>query len=214
MLKILEECKVNAAIMAGQIRPANLFDLRPDLPALLLLAKLKQRNATSIFSAIADELEKRGVTLLPATTYLEDWLAKEGHCAGPAPKERLLEDIHYGYQIAKRISELEVGQSVVVKQGTVLAVEAFEGTDPMIRRGGELGKNKGCTLVKVSKPNHDMRFDVPTIGERTIKVAYESGIKAIGVEAGKTLLLFPDVVYRLCDECKVTLWGVKDTILF
>ncbi len=213
MLSILEQSKVSHVIMAGQIRPANLFDLRPDFSALILLAKLKQRNAASIFGAIAGELEKRGITLLPATTYLEDWLAKEGHCAGPTIKPRFLEDLRYAYQIAKTLSAIEVGQSVVVKQGTVLAVEAFEGTDPMIRRAGDLGKNKGCVLVKVSKPNQDMRFDVPIIGERTLKVAHESGISVIGVEAGKTLILFPDTVSQLCNEYQISLWGIKENKL-
>jgi DUF1009 family protein len=210
MLNVLEQSGIQEVIMAGQIRPSNLFDLRPDLSALILLAKLKERNAASIFSAIADEIEKRQIRLLPATTYLEDWMAKDGHCAGPKLKPRKIEDVLYGYRIAKAMSALDVGQSVIVKQGTVLAVEAFEGTDPMIRRGGDLGKNKGCVLVKVSKPNQDMRFDVPIIGERTLNLAHESGIDVIAIEAGKTLILDPEIVFKKCKEYQISLWGVND----
>ncbi|MDW8349209.1 MAG: UDP-2,3-diacylglucosamine diphosphatase LpxI [Verrucomicrobiae bacterium] len=209
MLRVLEDGGVAEVIMAGQIRPANLFELRPDWKALMLLARLKERNAASIFGAIADELEARGIEVLPATRYVEHWLAKSGHCAGPIPKERTLEDLRYGFQIAKKISEWKIGQAVVVKQGTVLAVEAFEGTDPMIRRGAELGKRKGCVLVKVSEPNQDMRFDVPVVGERTVELAREYGVTAIGVEAGKTLIIDPPAVERLCESYRVTLWGME-----
>ena len=125
-----------ASMMAGQIAPGNLFDLRPDFHALLLLAKLRERNAETLFGAIAGELEKAGVPLLQATTFLERHLAREGLIAGPKPKQRLLEDIDYGHRIAKEVSRLDIGQTVVVKKGTVLAVEGFDGTDATLRREG------------------------------------------------------------------------------
>jgi len=196
-----------ASMMAGQIAPGNLFDLRPDFHALLLLAKLKERNAETLFGTIAGELEKAGVPLLIATTFLEDHLANEGLIAGPKPKDRLLEDISYGLGIAKEVSRLDIGQTVVVKKGTVLAVEGFDGTDATIRRGGELGKGE-AVVVKVSKPRQDMRFDVPVIGPRTLETAASVGVTAIAMEAGRTLFLDKDLVHSLATQHSITLWGI------
>ena len=209
LLAFFQKQGVTRAIMAGQIAPKNLFDLRPDLRALLLLGKLKERNAESLFGAVADELAKAGVTLLPATTYLEDHLAATGHLAGPVPGKRVLDDVAFALRTAKATSALDIGQSVVVRHGTVLAVEAFEGTDATIRRGGELaGKKGGATLGKVSKPNQDLRFDVPVIGPRTLQSAGEARLAAIGVEAGKTLLLEREEIARLAERHGVSVVGV------
>lgn len=196
-----------ASMMAGQIAPGNLFDLRPDFHALLLLAKLKERNAETLFGAIAGELEKAGVPLLLATTFLEQHLATEGLFAGPKPRDRVLEDIAYGLGIAKEVSRLDIGQTVVVKKGTVLAVEGFDGTDSTIRRGGELGKGE-AVVVKVSKPRQDMRFDVPVVGPRTLETAAAADVAAIAMEAGRTLLLDKDQVFSLATKNNITLWGI------
>lgn len=204
-----EKNKINRAIMAGQIAPSNLFNLRPDLKALLLLAKLKERNAESIFGAIAGELAAVGVTLLPAITYLEDSLAQPGHIAGPPPGKHTHLDIEFGFRIAKEVSRLDIGQTVVVKKGTVLAVEAFEGTDAALRRGGKLGGG-GAVLVKVSKPNQDFRFDVPVIGIQTLDAAAESGIAVIACEAKKTLLLDKEQILEKARQKKITLVAVSE----
>ena len=204
MLKFFRQAGVTDAIMAGQIAPKNLFDLRPDLRALLLLGKLKLRHAESIFGAIADEMARDGITLLPATTFLEDLLPQPGPVCGPSPNAKQLADVAFGFRMAKEMSRLDVGQTVVVKRGTVLAVEAFEGTDECVRRGGALGKG-GATLAKVSKPGQDFRFDVPVVGPRTIQTAAESGIGVIAVEAGRTLLLGLDEVRALCDRHRISL---------
>jgi UDP-2,3-diacylglucosamine hydrolase len=196
-----------ASMMAGQIAPGNLFDLRPDFHALLLLAKLKERNAETLFGAIAGELEKAGVPLLLATTFLEQHLALEGLVAGPKPRDRVLEDIAYGHGIAKEVSRLDIGQTVVVKKGTVLAVEGFDGTDTTIRRGGELGKGE-AVVVKVSKPRQDMRFDVPVVGPCTLETAAAAGVSAIAMEARRTLLLEKEQVISLAIEHNITLWGI------
>lgn len=209
MIKFLGKQGVTEAVMVGQIAPRNLFDLRPDIRTAMLLARLKQKNAESIFGAIADELEKDGITLLPATTFLEDVMPDEGHVCGPVLKE--LDDVHYGFKIAKETSRLDIGQTVVVRNGTVLAVEAFEGTNACIRRGGELGKGKEVTLAKVSKPNQDFRFDVPVIGPDTVKNCARAGISTIAIEAGKTLMLGGDEVRRMCDEEKITIIAVSDS---
>ncbi|MFT4548246.1 MAG: DUF1009 family protein [Verrucomicrobiales bacterium] len=206
MIKYFKRTGVSKAVMVGQIAPTNLFDLRPDLRTLMLLGKLKQRNAETIFNAIGEELAKDGIELLPATTFLEDLLAGVGHVCGPKPDKKLEQEIEFGFGIAKEVSRLDIGQTVVVRRGTVLAVEAFEGTNEAIKRGGAMGKGK-AVVVKVSKPNQDFRFDVPVVGPATIDVAAESGVIAIVVEADKTLLLGKDEIFVKCAELGVTLVG-------
>ena len=190
--------------MAGQIAPKNLFDLRPDWKALLMLARLKQRNAESIFAAIADELAKIDVELLPATSFLEDFLAPAGLIAGPKLSRREEEDVDLGWKIAKEIARLDIGQTVIVKNGTVLAVEGFEGTNEAIKRGGALAR-EGAVMIKVAKPNQDMRFDVPVIGVETIRVAAEAKLRVIAVEAGKTLLLERDAIVDLAKRANISI---------
>jgi DUF1009 family protein len=193
LLKFFSSQGIQHVIMAGQIAPKNLFDLRPDLKALMLLGKLKQRNAESIFAAIADELAKIDVDLLPATTFLEDSLARPGLITGPKLSPRQELDVELGWNVAKEIARLDIGQTIVVKNGTIVAVEALEGTNEAIKRGGTLAR-EGAVMVKVSKPDQDMRFDVPVIGVETIRVAAEAKLRVIAIEAGKTLLLERDAV--------------------
>ena len=204
LLKFFREQQVHHAIMAGQIAPKNLFDLRPDWKGLLLLAKLKQRNAEAIFTAIADELAKIDVDLLPATTFLEDSLAAAGLIAGPKLSRREEEDVDFGWKIAKEIARLDIGQTVIVKTGTIVAVEAFEGTNDAIKRGGTLAR-KGAVIVKVAKPNQDMRFDVPVIGVETIRIAAEAKLRVFAVEAGKTLLLEKDAIVELASHSDISI---------
>ena len=198
LLKFFSSQGIQHVIMAGQIAPKNLFDLRPDLKALMLLGKLKQRNAESIFAAIADELAKIDVDLLPATTFLEDSLARPGLITGPKLSPRQELDVELGWNVAKEIARLDIGQTIVVKNGTIVAVEALEGTNEAIKRGGTLAR-EGAVVVKVSKPNQDMRFDVPVIGVETVRIAAESGVRVIAVEAGKTLLLERDALIALAN---------------
>ena len=193
LLKFFRSQDIHHVIMAGQIAPKNLFDLRPDLKALMLLGKLKERNAESIFAAIADELAKIDVDLLPATTFLEDSLARPGLIAGPKLSSREEQDVEIGWNIAKEIARLDIGQTVVIKNGTIVAVEALEGTNETLKRTGTLARG-GAVMVKVSKPDQDMRFDVPVIGVETIRVAAEAKLRVIAIEAGKTLLLERDAV--------------------
>jgi len=206
LLSVFRKSGVRQAIMAGQIAPRNLFDLHPDWRALLLLAKLKRRNAESIFSAIAVELERIGVTLLPATTFLDQFLASNGVIAGPKLSRRERSEIDFGWDIAKRIASLDIGQTIVVKNGTVLAVEGFDGTNETIRRGGALSGG-GAVAIKVSKPNQDLRFDVPVIGMETIGVAAEAKVRVIAVEAGRTLLLDRDRVIETASDRGISIVG-------
>ena len=204
MIAFFKKHGVTQTVMVGQIAPKNLFDLRPDLRTLMMLARLKQRNAETLFGAIGDELAKDGIELLPATTFLDDLLPGPGHVAGHAIKKRRWEDAEYGFKIAKETSRLDIGQTVVVKNGTVLAVEAFEGTNETVARGGALGRG-GATMVKVSKPNQDMRFDVPVIGPATVTGAAAAGVDVIAIEAGKTLILAKDEVIQICGEKRVSI---------
>jgi hypothetical protein len=207
MLSFLQKSGASHAVMSGQIHPKNLFDLRPDIKALVVLARLKRRNAESIFGAIAEEMKSVGVELLPATSYMEEHLAPAGLIAGPKLKPREEDDLQYGFHIAKESSRLDIGQTVVVKNGTVLAVEAFEGTNAAIKRGGELGR-KDAMMVKVSKPKQDFRFDVPVIGPLTLEAAREARLRAIGVEAGKTLLLEREKLAALAQEHRISIFGL------
>jgi len=206
LLKFFRSQDIHHAIMAGQIAPKNLFDLRPDLKALMLLGKLKERNAESIFAAIADELAKIDVDLLPATTFLEDSLARSGLIAGPKLSSRQEHDLELGWSVAKEIARLDIGQTIVIKNGTIVAVEALEGTNDAIKRGGTLA-GEGAVMIKVSKPNQDMRFDVPVIGVETVRIAAESGVRVIAVEAGKTLLLERDAVVNLAEAASISIVG-------
>jgi len=203
LLKFFREQNVHHAIMAGQIAPKNLFDLRPDWKALLLLGRLKQRNAESIFAAIADELAAIDIDLLPATTFLEDSLAFSGLIAGPKLSRREREDVDLGWKIARDIARLDIGQTVIVKNGSILAVEALEGTNETIGRGGALAR-KDAIMVKVAKSNQDMRFDVPVIGIETIRIAADANLRVIAIEAGKTLLLERDAIVDSANRSKIS----------
>ena len=204
LLKFFRAQDIHHAIMAGQIAPKNLFDLQPDWRALLLLGKLKERTAESIFTAIADELAKVDVELLLATTFLEDFLAPSGLITGSKLSRHEEDDVDLGWRIAKEIARLDIGQTIIAKNGTIVAVEALEGTNDAIRRGGVLA-HEGGVMVKVAKPNQDMRFDVPVIGVETIRVAAEARLRVIAVEAGKTLLLERDAIVDLANRSKISI---------
>ena len=206
LLKFFRAQHIHHAIMAGQIAPKNLFDLRPDMKAMMLLAKLKQRNAESIFAAIANELATLEVDLLPATTFLEDSLAHCGLIAGPKLSLREQEDVELGWKVAKEIARLDIGQTVIVKNGTIVAVEGLEGTNEAIRRAGVLARD-GTVMVKVAKPNQDMRFDVPVVGAETIRVATEAGLRVIALEAGKTLFMQRDAIANLAGAASISIVG-------
>ncbi len=200
---------VSQCVMVGQISPKNLFDLRPDLRAMTLLFKLKEKNAHTIFGAIADELKKDGVELIAATPWLQPLMPGTGFVMGTKLSSAQQEDVAFGYRIAKEVSRLEIGQIVVVKNGAVLAVEGFEGTDRCLTRGGELaGKDGGAVAVKVAKEKHDLRFDIPCLGPQTLEVCAAANITALALEAGKTLLLEPEVCEQLARKHKIALTTV------
>lgn len=204
MIGAFTQREIRQCVMLGQIAPRNLYDVRPDLRAMAVLFKLKERNAHTIFGAIASELEKDGVELIEASPWLQPLMPGAGFQLGRKLTEEQLADVAFGFRLAKEVSRLEIGQTVVVKAGTVLAVEGFEGTDRCLARGGELaGKDGGAVAVKVSKLNHDMRFDVPCLGPQTLEVCAQSGIAALAFEAGKSLLLEQETCTALAQRHKL-----------
>lgn len=196
---------VKQCVMAGQLAPKNLFDLRPDLRAMGVLMKLKEKNAHTLFGAVANELKKDGVELIDATPWLAPLMPQTGFELGPKISAAQKDDVDFGFRIAKEISRLEIGQLVVVKNGTILAVEGFEGTDKCLTRGGELsGKDGGAVAVKVAKMNHDMRFDIPCIGAKTFAACAAARISVLALESGKTLLLERELCESLAQQNKIS----------
>ena len=209
LIKAFSQRGVQHCVMLGQIAPKNLFDFRPDLRAMKLLLRLKEKNAHTIFGAIGDELAQEGMVLIPAIPWLQDWLPGAGFHVGPKLTGPQKADVELGHRIAKEISRLEIGQTVVVKDGTVLAVEGFEGTDACLTRGGQLaGKKGGAVVVKVAKFNHDLRFDLPCLGLKTLEVMKNSGLHVLSFEADHTLLIDRPEVEREAAKAQLALLTV------
>ena len=208
LLKNLKKVGARYAIMAGQITPRKLFKgMKPDLKAILVLATLKRKNAETIFGAIADQLQKIGVDMLDARAFLDDSLAPKGFFCGANMKNILPEHIEHAMHIARECARLDIGQGCVVSRGTVLAVEAFEGTDAMLERAATFGA-KDCIFAKTVKPNQDYRFDVPVIGERTMRKLAAADIKNVVVEADKVIVLEKDKVKKLAEENGIRILGI------
>jgi len=210
MIATFTDRDVKQCVMLGQIAPKNLFDFRPDLRAMGVFMRLKEKNAHTIFGAVANELKKDGVELIEATPWLAPLMPQTGFHLGPKLSEAQSADVAFGFRIAKEVSRLEIGQLVIVKKGTVLAVEGFEGTDKCLLRGGELaGKDGGAVAVKVAKTNHDMRFDVPCLGSSTLETCATAGISVLAIESGKSLLLEQSVCEELAKKHKISITTIS-----
>jgi len=206
LLKSLRKLDCGYALMAGQITPRRLFHgLQPDLKALKILNSLKVSNAETIFGAIAEEIEAIGVTMLDARAFLDDQLATQGLMTRGKIKADL-SFISHGIQVAKGIANLDIGQGVVVRKGTVLAVEAYEGTNSMLQRAGAF-KTKGLIFVKTVKRGQDYRFDVPVFGARTLEVMAEAGIHTAALEAGRVIILDKETIIVKAEELGIELFG-------
>jgi DUF1009 family protein len=209
IIRAFKDAGVTQAAMAGGIRKVKLFsNFRPDLRGIRFLAGTKSREDDALLRGVADELAKEGITVLESTLCLPDLVPKEGVLTAQAPSTPQWEDIHHGFRLAKEIGRLGIGQTVVVKGGVVVAVEAVEGTDAAIARGGALARS-GCVVVKVSKPGQDLRFDVPAVGVETIKNLHAVGGAVLAVEAEKTLVLERDEMLREASRCGVIVAAVK-----
>lgn len=205
MIKFFKREGVQEAVMAGKITKTNLFrgDIRPDLEMIKVLAKTKNHSDDSLLGGIAEHLNGKGIQLMDSTTFLgEEFLPKEGALTKRKPSKGEWADIEFGWHLAKEMGRLDVGQTVVVRNRAVLAVEAIEGTDDAILRGGTLGAG-GVTVVKVAKPNQDMRFDVPTIGLKTLDAIVQAGVRVLAFEAGKTIILERDSFIAKANEHKI-----------
>lgn len=200
---------VEEAVMAGGIQKARLLSrFRPDLRGAAFLAKVRSRDDDRLLRGIAAELEGEGIRILESTLFLSQIFPREGVLTRLAPTADQWDDVRFGFEVAKEAGRLGIGQTVVVKKRVVLAVEAVEGTDAAIRRGGELGK-EGFVAVKVSKPGQDLRFDVPTVGVETVRVLHESLGAVLAVEAEKTLLLETEAVLREADRRGIAIVAVS-----
>ena len=206
MLRAIEDFGAGYALMAGQITPRRLFKgLHPDLKATRILFSLKRRNAETIFGAIAREIEEPGVTLLDARCFIESHLATAGCMTGGRfPIER--EHLDHGIHIARECAILDIGQGCVVRKGTVLAVEAFEGTDAMLRRAGEF-KTDQAVFVKTVKARQDFRFDVPVFGRRTLETMREAGISSAALEVDRVIMLDKPQVLTQARSWGISLFG-------
>jgi len=201
---------VTKAVMAGQVVKRRMYTsdiLKLDMTAAKLWAGLPDKRGETILRAVADELLKNGIELLDSTIYMGPFLASEGVMTRRKPTDAEKADIEFGLKMAKVIAEHDIGQSVAVKDLSVVAVEAVEGTDNCIRRAGELGKG-GIVVVKVCRKGHDMRFDVPVVGLRTLDALREAKAKVLAVEAGRTLMLEKEEFIRGADAAGIAVVGV------
>jgi len=201
-----KKANVSKCVMAGQIAPWNLFRLRPDSRARSLLSGLEHKNAHTIFGAIAEDLARDAIELISAVPWLASLMPGPGYRMGPASSDAQLADARYAFDMAKEISRLEIGQTVVVKEGTVLAVEGFEGTYACLKRGGKLaGRAGGALAAKVAKKNHELELNIPCVGSQTIKTCAAHGINTIVIEADRTLLLERNQLETLATKKAISL---------
>jgi UDP-2,3-diacylglucosamine hydrolase len=207
-IRILKEAGATRAVMAGQVKHVKIFSgIVPDLTLLSVLTKLRARNTDALISAVAEVLREHGIELMDSTSLLEPLLAREGTLTRRAPTPEEQADLAFGYRMADAIAGLDIGQSIAVRDKAVVAVEAMEGTDQMIRRAGELAG--GVRIVKVAKPNQDMRFDVPVVGAATIAVMKASGATTLSVDAARTLLVDGQAVIDAADAAGIAIVGRK-----
>ena len=208
LISVFKQEGVSRALMAGQVKHTQLFSsIRPDWKLLQLLMSLKEKNTDALIGGVAKVLLQEGIVLEDSTLFLEPLLAGEGVLTlrGPTPEEQ--RNLEYGRKVARELARWDIGQTVVVVDGACVAVEAMEGTDAVIRRAAELAGGKPLSVVKVAKPNQDMRFDVPVVGLPTIAVMKECGATAMSLDAGKTLLFDREEMIVRADEAGITIVG-------
>lgn len=209
MFDIFKAEAVEGVVMAGQISPRRLFSKEigksPELKQIL--QSLKDKKTDTLFGAVAQKLEEEGLKLLDSTTFIEEYLPKKGTLTQREPNFDTWEDINFGLSLARAVASLDIGQTVAVKSKTIVAVEAFEGTDNLIRRSSRIGRGK-IVIVKVSKPKQDMRFDIPVIGLNTVKNLVKAKANCLAFEAGKTLFLDQEESVRLADKKGIAIVAV------
>jgi DUF1009 family protein len=206
-ISLLKAAGVKQAVMAGQVKHTKLFaDIVPDMTLLGVLMRLKGRNTDALIAGVADVLRDHGIELLDSTAFLAPLLARDGVLTARAPRDDERADLEFGYRIADAIAGLDVGQTIAVKSAAVVAVEAMEGTDEVIARAGKLA-GPGVSIVKVAKPDQDMRFDVPVVGVSTIAAMKAVGAAILSVDAGKTLMIDGEAIIKAADEAGICIVG-------
>ena len=206
-LKILKDASLTQAVMAGQVKHIKIFGgFVPDLTAMSLLSRIKSMNTDALIAAVADLMREHGVELVNSTAFLEPLLAGAGQLSARAPSEAERKDLDFGYRLADTIAGLDIGQTIAVKHQAVVAVEAMEGTDETIGRAGHLAGD-GVTIIKVAKPNQDMRFDVPIVGLATIQAMRVAGAKVLSLDAGKTLIFDREAFFASANEAGIAVVG-------
>ncbi len=216
-IRALKRAGCREVIMAGRVRKARMFagprwlqwlQYLPDWTSIRVwyFGARDKRNAT-LLGAVADELQRRGLTLIDSTRYCPEALAEAGVLTPWEPARNVLDDADFAWPLARQIAALDIGQAVAVKEREIIAVEAIEGTDKLIARAGELCPASGWTLVKVAKPQQDMRFDVPTIGPQTIENLHDAGAAGLVVEAGKTIVLEREKTLALAQRYRIAVIG-------
>ena len=206
-IKLLTDAGISQAVMAGQVKHTKLFaGVVPDLTLLAVLRRLATRNTDALISAVADVLAERGIELVDSTSFLRPLMARSGTLTRRGPTDEERTDLEFGYRMADAIAGLDIGQTVVVKDRAVVAVEAMEGTDAVVGRAARLA-GPGVRVIKVAKPGQDMRFDVPVIGLPTIRALGEAQASALSIDAERTLVLDGDAVFQAADELGLAVVG-------
>jgi len=206
-IELLKRAGVTQAVMAGQVKHTKLFsDIMPDLTLMGVLMRLRAKNTDALIAGVADVLRDRGIELLDSTAFLAPLVAREGVITSRAPTDEERADLAFGYTIADAIAGMDIGQTIAVKSSAVVAIEAMEGTDAVIARAAQLA-GRGVRIVKVAKPNQDMRFDVPVVGVATIEAMKAAGATALSVDAGKTLMIDGEAIVRAADAGGIAIVG-------
>jgi DUF1009 family protein len=207
MISFFKTHGVTKAIMAGQVKHVQIFSgSLPDVRMLKMLWNLPKRNTDALIGGVADELASEGIELIDSTYFIQDQLALSGVITKRGPSDTELANIEYGLNIANEIARLDLGQTIVIRAKACVAIEAMEGTDATIRRAGELANGK-LTVVKVAKPDQDMRFDVPVVGVPTIQTMIDAGATCLSVSAGKTLIFDRDEMLALANKNSICVLG-------
>ena len=206
-IRLLEDAGVTDAVMAGQVKHTKLFaDIVPDLTLASVLMRLKARNTDALISGIAQVLGDHGIKLLDSTALLAPLMAGAGVLSKRGPTSEEEADLEFGYRIADAIAGLDIGQTIAVKSKAIVAVEAMEGTDAVIARAASLA-GAGVRIIKVAKPNQDMRFDVPVVGVSTIEAMAAVGASLISVDAGRTLMIDGDAIVQAANAAGIAIVG-------
>lgn len=213
LIRFFKREQVTQVIMAGQVRHNQIFRINalPDLRMVKLLTNLVTKNTDSLIGAVADELAREGMRLIDSTTFLGAMLADEGVMTRRTPTRDERADIDYGLSVAREVARLDIGQTLCVKDRAVVAVEAMEGTDAVITRAGEITRSRPFVVVKIAKPNQDMRFDVPVIGVPTLETMIRAGATCLHVTARKTLMFDKDELIRLADQKRISILGTNQS---